>query len=189
MHSLFWELANKELNGWEPSPGNDPFQEDTQKQKEGAMKTKLRFICEFFASANWIWKYQPAFNKHWVSGFEIVKTTQRQSGLPAGHIRIRILADQLYDLYKAWNKDKNPGSRNVYEKTFSKHLEKIGIQKIARLRINDTQRTCYDIFYSKVKPLVQQLFPTYDFPLWSTEIPEELAILQEAMNKPWRADQ
>ena len=189
MQSLFWELSNRELNGWEPSPGNDPFQNETEKQKEGAMQASLRFICEFFSSPSWIWKYQPAFNKTWITGYEICKTTQRQSGLAAGHIRIRILADQLYDIYKSWNKDKNPGSRNVYEKTFFKHIEKIGIVKVARLRINDSQRTCCDLFYIKIRGLVREIFPTYDFPQWATEIPTELAIMDSAMNKPMMVDE
>ena len=156
------------------------FLEMTNQQKEGAMTGSIRFICEFFASANWVWKYKPQWNNKWITGFEI--TTIAQGGRK-GQIRIRILCDQLYDLYKSWNKDKCPGSRNVYEKTFFRQIQKLGITKVPRLRINNAQRTCSDLFANQIRSLVKGMFPTYDFSLWSTEIPEELLILKQALTK------
>ena len=93
-------------------------------------------------------------------------------------------ADRLYTLYKSWNKDKNPGSRNVYEKTFFRHIEKIGIIKVPRLRINDSQRTCCDLFFQNISGAVWGLFPSYDFPIWVTEIPEELETMMAARLQP-----
>ena len=133
---------------------------------------------------NWTWKYQTNSSNKWEHGYEIAVTTQQQSGLPAGHVRIRVIADQLYDVYKSWNKDKRPGQRNIYEKTFFKHLEKIGIFKSTRKHINDIQRTCVDVFHTKVKKLMLEIFPTYQFPQWNTENPEELAKMLWAMSKP-----
>ena len=180
MHSFFFELANRDLNGWEPSPSTDLFKETTDQQKEGAMTGSIRFVCEFFATSDWVWKYKQQWNNNWVDGFQITSIVQ---GFEKGQTRIRILSDQLYDLYKSWNKDKCPGSRNVFEKTFFRQIAKIGITKVPRLRINDNQRTCSDLFPNKIRTFVKEMFPTYDFSVWSCEIPEELLLLKQAITR------
>ena len=170
MYSFFQEIAHRKLEGWEPTPANDPFQAETLKQKQNAMKATYQFICHFFSHPEWFWEYKPYRADKWTNAYEITKTAQRQEGLDAGHIRIRVIADRLYLLYKAWVRDKNPSKRSVVcEKTFFTQIESIGLHKKSKTSINGMGRTVVDLFFQNIHHAVRQIFPQFSLEEWPSE--------------------
>ena len=167
MHSFLMEIANLELGDWEPVHTNDPFQEEALRQKENAMYGSHAFIKNFFAKPDWPTKYMSSGKiHHWhVRNYEVVRVVQNPH---KGEIRIRVQADRLYDIYKAYTLDKNPRSKSVSEKTFFDQLAKIGIEKKKQQLLHHVQKTCVDIFFNTVSARLKILFPTIELD-WPTE--------------------
>ena len=180
MHNFFMYLANRNLEKWTPSPTNDCFQNETNKQKQMAMRSSYIFIVEFFSEPDWFSKYRPFNERDWRKGFQ-VGTYDRGLYNNKNHIRIR--ADQLFDLFKSWNKDKNPGSKTVRERTFFLHLSKLGIEKKPKQYIQTVQRTCCDLVYIGIRSRLKRLFPGFKMPNWPTENPNELRRIKIALGQ------
>ena len=181
MHNMFMELAQRKLtdeNGvlWEPTSKNDPFQDETNLQKADSMKHSFTFVIEFFNEPTWYTRYNfSTFD--WESETEIIVTTKRHHTPSVGAVRIRITKGRLYYLYKQFLKDKFPGARPIFEKTFFHQMEELGIETGARQLIHGVQLACSDIYYSVVKRNLLKLFPGFDFPVWPTEIDQELRVM------------
>ena len=89
----------------------------------------------------------------------------------------------MFDLFKSWNKDKNPGSKTVRERTFFLHLSKLGIEKKPKQYIQTVQRTCCDLVYIGIRSRLKRLFPDFKMPSWPTENLNELRRIKIALGQ------
>ena len=165
---------------------DDPFKEETQRQKNYNMKATWQFMLDFFSRENWPILFKPHFIMPMAWGrayeFKIIKKKIDDPALMKGDSVLLICADRLYELYLSFMGKFNSGCRKVKVTTFFEQLEPLGIKKYRKRKLKDKSRTICYIKAGNVRSFIAQKFPGMNIPEFMTDRPEDVLHLKELLS-------